>query len=523
MAKKATGPSTGLIVTLIFFILATFLAGTVAYFGYAEVKDAEKKAADAKKAEDAAKAQAQDQEIKRLTLRMAMGIDTPEDRQNFQYLADAGKRGPAAMEEVKEINAKLKLGGANFTWTVSNDKPDPAPVQSIPQIVGAYAQQAQDALKAQQTAEKGKQDADNARDAAKRDRDNEKAAFDKGRQKFAEDVDKLNKDKTEQFNKYQADLTKLTDENGDLKKKMQELEDNLRKEIDRKDRRIKDMEGQIAKLEDRASRSMDLAKLDQAKGTVERREGTFVYLNLGSAHYLRPQTTFTILPAAGSWRNFEEQQAQIKGQIEVVEVLGPYSSRAKILDEKQPIRDPIRTRDQLYNVAWTPGARDHIAFAGIIDLNGDGVDDNLEFIRILERQGNVVDSWLDLRDRQIKGKGMSLSTKFLVLGPEVQLTEEESKHLDSDPRAAAKQEIVTKMGQMRDEARRFAVQVIDARKFLSMIGYKVPERPAQAEYGASIYLRRGDGTAKDETPEEPKKDAPAPPAKKGNGKKDEGQ
>jgi hypothetical protein len=521
MAKKATGPSTGLIVTLIFFILATFLAGTVAYFGYAEVKDAENKAKEAKKAEDAAKAQAQDQEIKRLALRIAMGIDTPDDRQNFQYLADTGKRGPAAMEEAKEIASKLKLGGTNFVWPSTNDKPDPVPAQTVPQIVNTYSQQAQDALKAQQTAEKGKQDADNARDAAKRDRDNEKAAFDKARQKFSEDVDKLNKDKTEQFNKYQGDLTKMQDQIGDLTRKLQEQEDKLQREIDKLKRTVKEKDELITKFEDRSSRSMDLAKLDQAKGSVERREGTFVYINLGSSHYLRPQTTFTVLPVGGSWRNIDEQQAQIKGQIEVVEVLGPYSSRAKILDEKQPIRDPIRTKDQLYNVAWTPGARDHIAFAGIIDLNGDGVDDNLEFIRILERQGNVVDSWLDLRDRQIKGKGMSLATKYLVLGPEVQLTEEESKHLDSDPRAAAKQEIVTKMGQMREEARRFGVQVIDARKFLSMIGYKVPERPAQAEYGASIYLRRGDGTPKDETPEEPKKEAPTPPAKKGNGK--EGQ
>jgi len=65
-----------------------------------------------------------------------------------------------------------------------------------------------------------------------------------------------------------------------------------------------------------------------------------------------------------------------------------------------------------------------IAFAGIIDLDGDGLDNNDEFLRLLERQGVIVDEYLKLKPLEFvkrDTKGMSLRTKYLVIAPHPRL------------------------------------------------------------------------------------------------------
>lgn len=514
MAKKETGPSNGLIITLVFFVLATFIAGTVAYFGYAEVEDYKKKAAEAEKKAKEMEAYGQDQEARRLLLRIAFGNARGDDRDDFKHLVDNG-RAAAAMEEFKDLG-NLSLGSKQFVWNkTEGDKLDVAPQKSISELIKEVQIDINSALSAKREAEDSRNRADQAREQAIRDLDAEKTSF---RQKIKEvegQKEELRMTYNKRFEGFVTELDKKANENQDEKRKCQALEDQLRKDIDFLTKKRDELIQLVKKYEGQRESGPDLARLDQKKGSVDRRDGSFVYIDLGAAHYLRPQTTFTILPADGVWRNVEERERQIKGQIEVIEVLGPYSARAKILNEVSPIRDPIRPKDQLFNLTFTPGAQEHVAFAGIIDLNGDGLDDNLDFIRFMEKQGVIIDQWLDLRDRQIKGKGMTLQTKFLVMGPRVEINDDDAQR-KNDPRVAAKQEIQAQMGRMQEEARKLGVQVIDYRKFLAMIGYKVPERPAPAEYGSSAYLRRGDGQEK--PMDEGSDSAPPPPPKKDNGR-----
>ena len=73
-------------------------------------------------------------------------------------------------------------------------------------------------------------------------------------------------------------------------------------------------------------------------------------------------------------------------------------------------------------MALSTGEQEHVAFAGIIDLDGDGRPDNEEFVRILERNNLMVDAYLDLKTGEIEaGEGSTFRTKFLIIGSDAPL------------------------------------------------------------------------------------------------------
>ena len=195
----------------------------------------------------------------------------------------------------------------------------------------------------------------------------------------------------------------------------------------------------------------------------------------------------------------EEKERLIKGQIEVVEILTPFTSRAKVIDEKEPLRDPIQAKDQLYNLGWNPDEEIRVAFGGLIDLDGDGIDNNDDFLRLLERQGVIVDEYLKLKPLEFvkrDQRGMTLKTRFLIIAPDPRL---EEGGAPNTPQRAQMELVIAKMGEMKLRAKELGIQLIEARKFLALIGVKPPRNPVPPAYGAAVYL--------DQAPPMPKKDA----------------
>jgi hypothetical protein len=62
---------------------------------------------------------------------------------------------------------------------------------------------------------------------------------------------------------------------------------------------------------------------------------------------------------------------------------------------------------------------------------------------------------------------------------------------------------IQKMSELRGRAKELGVQIIEAHKFLAMIGYKLPKNPVPPAYGAAVYIDVGANPA---VPAEPKKD-----------------
>jgi hypothetical protein len=152
----------------------------------------------------------------------------------------------------------------------------------------------------------------------------------------------------------------------------------------------------------------------------------------------------------------------VKGMVEITDATSDYAARARITYQASEIRNPIGKSDQLFNVSLSTGGKEHVAFAGIIDLDGDGRPNNEEFVRILEKNNLTIDAFLDLKSGTIKGRGIDFKTKFLIIGSDAP--------------------IVGNVKTMIDQAKEKGVQLIDARMFLNLIGVKPPKNPAAPAY-----------------------------------------
>jgi hypothetical protein len=180
-------------------------------------------------------------------------------------------------------------------------------------------------------------------------------------------------------------------------------------------------------------------------------------------------------------------------------VLAPHVSEARITDVTDPGRNPVTEGDQLFNPSWSPNLRVHVALTGLIDLTGTGKDDTAEFVRGLERQGIIVDAYLDLKDMTVKGNGINRQTDFLVVGDQPDPVGTQMIR-EGDPGLERKQALYKKVAEMQKEAANEGVATIQLRRYLSMIGYRLP-RVSPGSAGSSLpYIGSIPESSKQEAP-----------------------
>lgn len=280
-------------------------------------------------------------------------------------------------------------------------------------------------------------------------------------------------------------FTELTEMVAERDKEIVGLKKEGRSKADEDQRRIAQLTHQVGdqqkvndKLRDQIT-PVDQIKLDQPRGKVTSVTSGFVYINLGSADSVKPGLTFSVFGVGTDGK----AEGERKGGIEVVSVLDTHLSMCRVLEVADPGRYPILTADQIFNPSWSPGLRQHVAITGLVDLTGDGRDNTLQFVRDLERQGVIVDAYLDLRDVTIKGRGVTGQTSYLVLGEMPQFNVGES--LGAGANAERKKEIATRMSELQTDANRLGVQIVPARRFLTMIGYRMPRSVTPADYDST--------------------------------------
>jgi hypothetical protein len=201
--------------------------------------------------------------------------------------------------------------------------------------------------------------------------------------------------------------------------------------------------------------------------------GDTVYINLGSADRVTEQLTFAI---HGLSPTDHKPLPAAKGTLEVISVVGPHLSQARITSVKDRFRDPILKGDILFNPTWNPTLRKHVAITGLVDLTAEGrgsvaeYSRNLEeFMRKLEQHSVLVDAYLDPKDMTMKGKGISVATDYLILG------DGQEYLADRGAGADLLKNVAPKITEMQDLAKRNGVQVMPIRKYLETIGYRLPK------------------------------------------------
>lgn len=528
--KKETGPGPVMIIFLVFFIMLSAVLGVLVYLGFETEAKLAEEATKAKEDKTGAEKKLAEAEARRNLLRIAVGIEDPQDREDL--VGATKEHGSKILEEHERLVSRLKNSFPTtdaFRWELIDDlraggtgggegkKLAPNPRMSIPSIVKAWAKIAKDEEKKAADANLAKANAEAQRKAAEDRADAQKKTFDTKvtelEGNYNNSVAKLNA----AFLKLKEDAEKagqnFVAKAADWAKEKADLEEvAIKKAADLKDTNDKLRRALSPDPSDSELRFkyFDLTKVEERKGEITDKNGTFVTITFTNRNPLNVGQTFMVLAPNQSLvtvidreKVLDKEQRErrglyerepfsgnemIKGTIEIVELTGPTSARARIVTQREAIRDPISKKDSVYNVTLSNAGKDHVAYCGIIDLDGDGLPNNEEFVRILEKNNVVVDAYLDLKTGEIKGTGIKPSTKFLILGPDA-------------PE-------VGKVKDMINMAKDKGVQVIDARKYLKLIGVALPANPFPPRYSTTNIV--GDGAAP-VAPAEPKKEeAPAP-------------
>jgi hypothetical protein len=222
---------------------------------------------------------------------------------------------------------------------------------------------------------------------------------------------------------------------------------------------------------------------DTPRGRILQMDPTRVLptIDIGATHNVKPNLTFSIVGQGLDGRPTRE----VKGSLEVIRVYDNYS-QARITNERDRDHNPIRKGDFLFNPSWSPSQQQHVAIAGLIDLDGDGRDDLPEFMRQLARQGIVVDAHLDPKEGKVKGE-IQRTTDYLVLGDMPEVTQGALR--TEDPRTKERMNLADQMNEMQKEAVKKAVPIISMRRFMALTGIQPPrgtQRPTVTGAGTPI-------------------------------------
>jgi hypothetical protein len=213
-------------------------------------------------------------------------------------------------------------------------------------------------------------------------------------------------------------------------------------------------------------------------------DGQKATINLGRSSGVTPQTTFAIhgrqpngLPKPLSKGNVEvlsvgdnTSEVLIRSIFDPADRGDPLTGRRReITYAHRDNTDPITRGDVLVNPLWDPNKKTHIAVAGILDFSGTGAFNIESFIRMMERQNIVLDSYIDPTDGQIKGAGITRRTDYVILGGTVTVREA----------GVSKDENVIKAindnrAKVIDEAKRNGVGLISLRRFMKETGFTLP-------------------------------------------------
>jgi hypothetical protein len=496
MAKARRESKAGLIITLVFFILTTLGVGVYAYTLQAEVEAKGKAAKDAAAKEKTANDERDWYKFQATLYRSYMGQLDGVDLAALQQAReafDANQLGQKAPDKDAVTKLIKETFDKKMPWDAANKKPR-----------GTY----EDLLAAEKRRyddlEKLNAGLDTAKKAAEQKLKVAEDALADAKNKFDQALDGVKKQSDLDLSsliKTNDDLGKsLTKANTDKVEEVKKVAENLRKAtatIAKKDEEITTLKAVVKQKTD------DIGALRQREGAAPKdwrtdwqiaamdRTGKQPYINLGSADNVTPQLTFTVHGLGPDGKPLPNS----KGSIEVVNVVRDHLSQARIINVKDPDRDPILKGDILFNPLWNPTLKKHVAVAGIIDLTGDGRDSLTEFIRNLEKQNVVVDAYLDPKDRKVKGGDITVQTDYLIVGEELPIGDE--RKLDEDTRKQFEEAIRA----MKHKAVENGVQIISTRKYLELVGYRLPKGTGESA-SSGVYRSVLD------KPEAPKPEAP---------------
>jgi hypothetical protein len=514
--KRAAAESKqGLVITLVIFILLTLGLGVATYYGFAEQEALTKAAKEAKDNEKKFKDERDFYRVQSNLLRVSVGLPRQPDftdnelaQGRDQIVSGTMGKGLASQKEVQDLitgTLEKKVG-----WDAVGKKPK----TSYEDLLGKAKQDIEnlrnsntDLERRTAQAEKKQKDAEVMLADARKDFEAKLIEVDQNAKKALEtDRKTIEELRTEitRLGTVQEEIAKKAEKE---KKSIQDLVDSGKKQIKKMNELVAARNDELAQYKLKGTGAAVTMRTDWQITYMDPR-GTMPYINLGTADKVKPQVTFSIHGLGLDGKPNPEP----KGTLEVVNVLGEHLAQARITSVKDPHRDPILKGDTLFNPLWNPNLKKHIAIAGMVDLSGGSRDAALgmdDFLRSLERQNVIVDAYMDPRENfKIKGPGISVTTDYLVMAQNLDTFADGRERNVEMARAVEKG-----VAEMKDQAAKNGVAVLGLRKYLEMIGYRMPPHLAEQSDVSPLYKPRPDHLPRKPVERQPQEKADGAPGK----------
>lgn len=476
MAEKRES-NTGLIITLVFFILATLGLGVSTYYGFAEQDklrgDAKKALEDKNKMTSVAQFNKAQAALYWSFISSTDPVGNPAElKTNFDDLSGAGNSGwvkdtqgdPEFPKTKKRMDDLVRTASTKLAINAATGGPNTNLVNLLNEMK-AENKRMSDALVKANSDKKAADDAKTAAEANAADQiANAKKSYD-------ERFSMVRKE----FGDYKTRLdekSRLVDPDALLK----ELADNKSKELEEgfnvKDKEFKERDSKNRKI---------IVKLEKEKADLEKKfgeqilegkpngkvveiagTGSTVFINLGSVVDVRPGDLFSIF----GMRPDGQPNSNPKGRLEVVSVIGDQMAKARVVDIKDRISDPVLKGDYLFNPVWAPNFRakvenrKRIVVIGMPKIFSRSKDPLKDFMRVMEEHNVEVEAFIDPVSISIKpnGKeGVSVRTDYLIIAEDPILRDKTREY-----------EILKK--ELEAECDRYRVEKVRLDRFLDLIG-----------------------------------------------------
>jgi hypothetical protein len=483
-ANKGADSKQGLIITLVIFVLLSIILAVTTFYGFDGQNALLKEKQDAVSAKDTATKDRDSQKFQKALAKEYLGIADKEDKDTIGGLLAQYKEQPA----FNNIANHEKMKAAR--WDNNQNKPSESMADLTTRLNTELNNMRADRDKALANLKR-----------AREEYESQKNAQDAALKQAQTDLNKQQTANVELQQKKSQEYTDALDLMGKKDKEIEDLRKQLANTIDDKDKENRRIKTELAQTQTSLVKAQEklpgvsVLDFDQPKGKIVRlnrsgaaagainprvpfnpaagaaqqQDQSIAYISLGTADNLKPGITFSIYGVTPTGKTNKVR----KGSLEVANVIGDHLSAARIMEVTDAGRDPIMTGDLLYNPSWSPTLREHVAIAGVIDLLGTGKDQTAEFVRNLEKQGIVVDAYLDIKDLTVKGDGMNWNSNYLIIGAQPEFGSRE-KIGEGSVQTERKKEVLQKMSDMQNEAKNYGITVLPVRRFLSLIGYKLP-------------------------------------------------
>jgi hypothetical protein len=293
--------------------------------------------------------------------------------------------------------------------------------------------------------------------------------------KFTTDLDALTAARRE----FEAQTAGYTNQLNDLRKAITKKEDEHRTQIARLEAIIA-KEIQLRKMAEEQVRRQSTETFERPQGEITqiRTAANSVWLNLGAADGLKPQTSFSVHPPGTA----NVAKSTPKASVEVTRILGDRLAEARIINDDYT--NPIRKGDLVFSPTWKAGQKTHFALAGFMDITGNNSSDRSKVRSLIFRNGGIIDAEVD-DDGRRTGQ-LSYDTRYLVIGKR--------------PTEKASAEAISAFSAIQKEATNLNVEIITLDKLLNLMGYEGGAHSITVDdRGADTRARPDDGVIRRST------------------------